>query len=298
MPILDDIKDIFRSSKSPARLGELEAKIGAAVAEREQHVSRRPGEIVAKLTGDPAAASRVEAIDQAVAGIDARLRDLREAADELRRRIATDEAAARQREAEARPKRIAAARGEYLASVAQMTAHARGMAAELKAMSVHADALAAEIGDEPTLRFLSFVARMHRVQSGLAHFFAINPDRALEPPNSLLGMMSGEKGSKSRWSPMQHEVTGLDDLAPFFDSEADAEAARDRLASRQTKVVVLPLPGGCFTLAREEAVFGDRAAADRAAAAAARRGRPAAIVGHKGGFVLVPEGVADGAGAA
>ena len=138
------------------------------------------------------------------------------------------------------------------------------------------------------------------MQSGIARLFAIDPNRALEPGNSLIGMVSREVGERSHWTPMQHEETGLDDLAPFFASqaEAEAEAARDRLAARMTKTVVLPLAGGCFTLAREEALFGDRATADQAAAAAARRGRSAAIVGHAAGFVLVPERVADGAGAA
>ena len=298
MTIVDDIKGFFRHSTPAARLAEIETAIGAAKAERDQHIARRPAEVVAKLTGDPGAAARVSAIDEAVGGLNARLHDLGDAAGELRRRIADDAAKARQREAEARPKRIATHRRDYLAAVAQMHAHAAAMAAELQAISTHADALAFEIGDEATRRFLSFAPRLHRMQSGIARLFAIDPNRALEPNNSLIGMVSREVGERSHMTPMQHEETGLDDLAPFFASQAEAEAARDRLAARMTKTVVLPLAGGCFTLAREEALFGDRTTADQAAAAAARRGRPAAIVGHEGGFVLVPERVADGAGAA
>ncbi len=289
MAISDSIKSFFRNTKPAARLAEIEAAIGAAEAERAQHNARRPIEIVGKLTGDADAAARVEAIDQALVSLDARLRDLRDGAGELRRRMAVDEEAARQREAEARPKRIAELRRAYMADVQAVTSHAEGMAAALKATSQHADALKAELGDEIALspRFLDFGPRMRRLQSGIARLFQIDPARSLDATNSLIGIASGERGDRFFWLPTDHEQTGLDDIVPFFDSQTEAEASRDRLAARNTKVIVLPLPGGCYMLVREDQVFGDRAAAEQAARAAATRGKELAIIAHDGGFVAV-----------
>lgn len=290
MAIVDKVKSFLRGATPAARLAEIEAASATAAAERAQHLERRPAEVVAKLTGgDPDAATRVELIDQAVAALDARLHDLRDAAQELRRRIAADEAAARKRAIEARPKRIAELRRQYMAEVEQISAHAEGMAAALLALSKRADALAAEVGDENAARFLAFGPRLHRMQSGLARLFVIDPKKSLVPGNSLIGMVSHEVGARSHWTTLEQERTGLDDLAPFFDSQAEAAAARDRLAARGSKVIVLPLPGGCFTLVSAESVFGDRTAADKAARTAATRGKPVAIVGYEGGFVLIPE---------
>src|SRR5579863_1895996 len=289
MAISDTLKSFFRSSKPAERLVEIETSIRAAEAERADHLARRPAEIVAKMTGDENAATRVKAIDQALAALDVRLRDLREAAGEIHRRSAADEAAARQREAEARPKRIAELRRERLALMQTVTEAMANAAAAMKATQANADALAAELDDPTAGRFLEAQAFRQRVKSAFARVFAIDPSKPLSEGNSLLGIRSGEVGERSHWTAAQHEETGLDDLAPFFLDAEEAEAAKGRLAARGSRVIAVPLAGGVWTLVAAHQVFGERAAADSAARADAARRRPSAVIPHAGGFVLLQQ---------
>jgi len=288
MALVDKVKTFLRGGTPAAKLIEIQAGIEAAVAERAQHQGRRAAEIVAAMDGDPDAARRVEAIDQAVAALDAKLRDLRDAQAELRRRVAAAEDAARKAEAEARPMRIAELRRERLALMQTVTEAMETAAAAMKATQANADALAAELGDEAARRFLSFGAFRMRVQSAFARVFAIDPNGQLSAKNSLLGIASGEVGARSHWSATEHELQGMDHLVRFFVDAAGAEAAKERLAARGDRTIVLPLAGGAYTLVRAEHAFGDRASADEAARDAAMRGKPPlAVVEHAGGYVAV-----------
>jgi hypothetical protein len=288
MAINDSVRAFFKSAKPAARLDEIEAAIKAAEGERADHLAHRPGEVVAKMTGNGNAAARVDAIDQAIAIVDARLRDLREAAGEIRRRAAADAAAARKAEAEARPRRIAELRRERLELMQTVTVAMANAAAALRATQANADALVAELGPETTGRFLSFRAFQERAQSAFSRAFAIDPNKPLTDGNSLLGLASREVGARAHWTAAQHETSGMDDLAPFFLDEGEAEAARDRLAARRRRAIVVPLAGGVWTLIPAERVFGDQAAADQAARADAARQRPTAVIRHQSGWALVP----------
>ena len=156
----------------------------------------------------------------------------------------------------------------------------------MRALPTLASELTEVLGDEGARRFLDHIARLHRLQSGLARTFALDPAKSLTADNSLFGLTSGEVGLRAQWTPSVHEETGLDNLAPYFVSEAEAEAARARLKARQTTTIVVPLPGA-WVLVRAEDAFGDREAAVKAAAVSASHGRPMAVVAHEGGYVLV-----------
>lgn len=289
--------DIFlRSKKSPDQLAEIEAKIAAVEAELRQHNVRLPGEIIAKLQGDPNAAARVEATKAAIADLERQSQDLRAAAGALRAKIIAAEAAEHRSAVEARPKNVAELRREYMHAVNSAYDHARGLAVSLRAISRAAEGLSAEMDSAPVRRFLALDGRMKRFQSGVARLFAINPERALTVSNSLLGIPSYEVGARSHLTVIDHEEQGLDDLVPIFENQAAAEAARDRLAARGQKLVDIGLPGGVFILTPIEDCFATHDEAQRQAAASATRGTPKAIIAHEGAWVLVDARFAVNAG--
>jgi hypothetical protein len=292
--IIDTVKSFLRGPTPAAQLVEIEAAIRPAETELAQHRSRRPAEVLAKMAGDPDAAARVDAIDAAIATLEARVRDLRDAEGEVRRRIATEQAAARRREAEARPKTIARLRRERMRRIQQFTDSMESAAAAMQAVAGNSAELAEALDSEPARRFLSFHAFCVRARSATARAFAIDPTRSLSPDNSLLGIASYEHGERSHWTAAQHEEPGLDDLAPFFDDRSEAEAARDRLVARKAPVIVVPLAGDVWTLVTPENAYADQEAAEKAARAALARGLSMAILGHESGFVLVPDRFAGG----
>lgn len=117
----------------------------------------------------------------------------------------------------------------------------------------------------------------------------VGRSNSLTAANSLLGIESQVVGPRSRFTLREYETELLDDIAPYFDAEADAIAAKERLAARGTKTVLVALAGCCWTLVRmDDHAFADRAAAEAASRAAAARGRPMTVKEHEGGFVLVP----------
>jgi hypothetical protein len=292
--IVDTIKSFLRGPTPAAQLVEIEAAIRPAETELAQHRSRRPAEVLAKMAGDPDAAARVDAIDEAIATLEARVRDLRDAEGEVRRRIAAEEAAARRRVAEARPKTIARLRRERIRRIQQFTDAMETAAAAMQAVAGNSAELADALDSEPARRFLSFHAFCVRARSATARAFAIDPTRGLSPDNSLLGIASYEHGERSHWTAAQHEEPGLDDLVPFFDDQAEAEAARDRLAERKAPVIVVPLAGDVWTLVPIDNAYADQAAAGKAVRDAQARGRSMAILAHAGGFVLLPDRFAAG----
>ena len=243
--------DLLRSKKPTAQLAEIEAAIRAAEGELAQHNTRRPAEVTARMTGDPNDAARVQAIDDATVELDRRLRDLRAVEGEIRRRVDTEKATARQREIEGRPRNAAELRHDYLAQVQQVDEHAKGLAVAIRGLSRTAEKLAAELDDDGARRFLEPISRLHRFQSAIARSFAIDPTRSLTSANSLLGIPSHEIGPRVHWSAIDHEQAGLDDLCPYFTDPEEAAAAKERLKARNTIVAVIPLPG-CFALVREE----------------------------------------------
>lgn len=287
--------EFLKQRSAAARLTEIEASIATLDKERAQHLERRPAEAVAKLTGDPAAGERLHALDAAVDAIDTRLRDLREAAAELRRRIAADEEAERRAQIEAKPKRIVELRHEYLKRVESVTDHAAAIAAELGALDIAAKALRDELDDVHAIRVLAPRARLSRLQSGLARTFVIDPSRSLTVENSLLGIACQEIGERSHMTPIDHETIALDDLAPFYETMAEAEAARDRAWSKTgPQPAIVPLPG-LYALVRPERVFGDQAAAEREARVTRNAsGAELVVLACDAAFVLIDGRFANG----
>jgi hypothetical protein len=293
--IIDSVKSFLRGPTPAAQLVEIEAAIRPAETELAQHRSRRPAEVLAKMGGDPDAAARVDAIDEAIVALEARVRDLRDAEGEVRRRIAAEEAATRRRVAEARPRAIARLRRERIRRIQQFSDAMETAAAALRAIDGNGQELAAELDTEPARRFLNFLAFSARARSSAARAFAIDPDASLRPENSLLGLACYEHGDRAYLSVQKHEEPGLDDLVAFFDDQAEAEAARDRLAKRAAPVIVVPLAGGgVWTLVPIDRAFADRDTAEKAARATQARSGSMAIVAYEGGFVLVPERFAGG----
>jgi hypothetical protein len=248
------------------------------------------------MQGDQDAAQRRDMTRQQLAALDERLAELRAAAIAARQRIAADAAAARQREAEARPRRIAELRRERLALADQAIRHMQTAAEAVTALAKNAENLSAELDDDGARRFLAFHAFRTRAQGAFARAFAIDPTGQLTPQNNLLGFGSAYIGAKAHWTIAQHEHEGLDNLAPYFDTEADAAAAQERLAAQGTKTLVTALPGGCWTVVPIDLAYGDRATASATADRLAARGKRFAALpyGDGGGFVLVPERFAGG----
>jgi hypothetical protein len=274
----------FLTSKDPGQqAAQIRQAITAAEAELADFKTRRPGAMVRKLVDDRGAAAEVEAIDGEIRRLDAHLADLRDAQHAVQQLIAEAAAESRRSEAEARPRRIAELRHERMELARKATEAMAVAAAAVQAMAANGSALIHELGDQASLRFLSFQSFTERCQSAFARVFAIDASAPLGPRNSLLGIASYERGERSQWTAAQHEETGLDDLAPFFLDETEAKAAKERRAARNSKTVIVALPGGCLTLVPVERVFGDRDSAQHAA----RTGQ--AIVPHDGGYVVMPD---------
>lgn len=287
-------KTFLTGATPAARLAEIEAEIAARQAERDQLAESRPGLVLAAMNGDAEASARVRHIDGEVAALDARLRDLRDAAGQSRRIIATEAQAARRREAAERPKRAAQLVRQRKQDSQEVHRHAKVLAEKIKAMKENAEELAAVLDSEGARRSFGFGVFTGRVRSALANLFWIDESRPLTADNNLLQLKSDWVGARAWMSLAQFEEELCDDLAPYHDNQADAEAAQARLKARNTPTLIVPIAGGCFTLVPEAHAFGARAPAEAWAAGLARSGKPHVVLAHEGGFVLVPERFAGG----
>lgn len=283
------VKTLLSGGTPQARLAEIETRIAAHQAERDQLAESRPRFVLASMDGDSDAGARVQHIDREVAALDGLLRDLREAKGQVQRVIATEAEAARRREAAERPKTVARLVRERRQASAEIQQHAKVLAEKIMALKDNAVELAAVLDSEHARRSFGFGAFTHRVRSALAHLFWIDLTRPLIPENNLLQLKTDWTGARAWMTLPQFEDELCDDLARYFDEKAEAEAAQARLAARNTRVLIHPLPGGCFTLVPVENAFGERAGAEAAVAAHAQAGRRTVIRAHEGGFVLVPE---------
>ncbi|MGH7110753.1 MAG: hypothetical protein ACREFK_10020 [Stellaceae bacterium] len=291
----------FLAGRTPAaQLAEIEAEIAARQAERDQLAESRPRFVLVQMQGDGEAGERVQFLNRQVAALDARLRDLREAAGQAQRVIATEAEATRRREAAERPKRIAQLVKQRMHDSEEIYRRAKGLAEKIMAMKENAQELAVLLDSEHAARSFGFGGFTGRVRSALAHLFWIDPTKPLTPENNLLQLRTDWVGARAWMTLAQFEQELCDDLAAYFDDRAEAEAAQARLAGRHAPTLIVPIAGGCFTLVRVEHAFGDRAGAEAAAPAAEAGGKRHVVIAHDGGFVLVPErfaGLAEGTAA-
>ena len=236
MSMLDTVKGFLGGKTPTARLAEIETAIKAAETERDQHLARRPAAVVGKLTGDPDATARVEAIDEAVAAIDARLRDLRDGAGELRRQRSADEAAAKRAEAVARPRRQAELAADFIAADGELRMLFQDAGEKLREQMGRAAGLGSELGEHAGRAF-NAIAWMTRFRSQLAHHFA--GDFAEGMPNTmannLLGLVSDVVGEAYFAEIDDVDQRLLDDLCPLFLTEDAAKAAQARIAERDRR---------------------------------------------------------------
>jgi len=263
---------------------ELESQIATAEANLCELAERKSAAVVAKLQRDPEGAARGEQIDAEIAETEARLQTLRQRHGALRQGIVDNRASARRKAAEATPLRIAELHRERAQLAETLTTAAHTLAVSFRAITVNGATLSELLDDQASRNFLSVGAFHRRAANAFAQAFAIDPNAPLTSINSMFGLRSNTVGARVHWTLAQWEQPGLDDLAPFYATEAEAEAARERLERRDSSTVAVPLHGA-YTLARFEHVFGDEASARRAAARAAE---PTAVVAHDGGFVLIP----------
>jgi len=276
----------LRPPTSGEQLVELAAKIAATEGELAQLKQQRTSALEAKIKLEPEAAERVAEIDERLGEAEGRLSTLRQRQGQLQGHVAEHRAADRRQTAAGRPLRLAELRQEHAALAAEITNAARVLAAAFKAMEDNNQAIAAQLDDQNGHRFFSAAAFRWRAMNSLARAFAIDPTKPLTIANSLFGLASDAIGPQAQWGLDRWEEEGLDDLAPYFTSEAEAEAGRDRLQRRNCPTIIVKLGGELWTLVRHEHVFGDEA---RARHAAARSTTPMAVVAHGDGFVLVPQ---------
>jgi hypothetical protein len=203
--------------------------------------------------------------------------------------VAVEEAERRQAEADERPGRIARARDDVLTAADKLVGAAEALRRALDA-SIAAKVALADLVDDAQLRRANQVAHQQAIS-------AIAPIFDVPTPNgsgsggvyNLLGLRSIWVGPRAHLSLRQLDEELLDDTAAIFATEAAAEAARQRLAARNTPTIIVPLGGsGCWGLVRHDDLFAERAEAERAVAAAARGGRKLAVVAHPPGFVVRP----------
>lgn len=266
-------------------LAELDTQIAGTEATLRQLNEQKSAAVVAKLQRDPEGADKLKKIEKQIDEAEARLRTTRQQRDKLSQRIAADRAADRQKDAEARPLRLAELHRER-ADLAEMAATAAaGFASAFNALRANGAALGELLDDQGARNFFSAPVFRGRAANALARLFAINPNAPLTAANSLFGIASSAIGAQAHWTLTEWEQPGLDNLVPFYKTEAEAEAARLRLELQASQTIAVPLHGA-FVLVPFEHLFGDKASARRAAGTART---PMTILAHDGGYVLIPQ---------
>ena len=280
-----DVEAQLRKLRPPTageQLAALAPMIADTEAELRQLGERKSAAIAADMRREPEAAAALERIEEQIGDATGRLDELRRRQVGLQQSIGADRAADHRRAAEAKPLRLAELHHERIALAQTVTDAAHTLVAALRGMDANGAAQVALLGEQ-SARFLSTPAFRWRSNNALARAFAINPNAPLTAANSLFGVASEAMGAQALWTLVEWEQQGLDDLVPFFATEAEAEAAQQRLERRGTRTIVVPLHGA-FTLVPHEHVFGDEASARRVAM---RSPVPMAVVAHERGFALL-----------
>ena len=275
----------LRGTTPGEEAAELDAKINTAEAELRELNERRSAAVVSKMQRDPEGVARLSQIDGKIAATESRLRNLREQRGKARQRIAADRAQDHRMAAEAIPLRLAELHRERAGLAEMATGAAHTFAAAMRAIEANREAIADLVPEQGTRNFFSVAGFRFRSNNAFARAFAVNPNGPLTESNSLFGLVSRAVGPQAHWTLGEWEQPGLDNLVPFYLTEAEADAGRDRLELCNCPTVTVPLHG-VFTLVRFEHVFGDEKSARRAAARAAT---PMAVVRHADGYLLLPE---------
>lgn len=274
----------LRPPTAGEQLAALEIEISAAEIELRQFSACRSATVEAKLKREPEGQERLQAIDEQIGTAEGRLSALRQRHAQLIEHIAAERAEDYRRAAGAKPGRLAELHRERVALAQTATSAAHALVTALRGIDENGASLAALLDDQGPRNFLSASAFRRRASNALARAFAIKPNEPLTAANSLLGLASDAVGAQVHWSLTEWEQQGLDDLVPFYLSEAEAEEARHRLEQRRCRTIVAPVHGA-FALVPFEHVFGDESSARRAAI---RSTTPMAAIAHGGGFVLLP----------
>ena len=283
----------FLTTKTPAaQLDEIRKRLAAATAEvsrLDEEIGRRAMPI---MRGDAEAERAETELKKQKAQLETDIARLRAGEATLARAIADEAEAKRRAAAAALPRDIAADRAALLALDEEIDRLAEQLSARISQRIEAGFVLAERVGSE-ALRRANLMAHS-RVRSQIAHLFMINRGQPNTEANNLLQLRSGEVGARFWMTLRQADEELVDDEAPFFATEAEAGAAKARLAARGSAVVVQEI-GKAWTLTRHDAMFATRREAEGAVAMAARAGRKLAILAHGPGFIVRPERFADDA---
>jgi hypothetical protein len=275
----------LRGTTAGEQMAELDTKIAGVEAELRALTESRSAAVVSKMQREPEGAARLSQIDGGIAAAERRLQSLREEHGKARQRLAADRAQDGRMAAEAKPQRLAELHRERAGLAEMLTGAAHTFAAAMRAIEANREAIADLVPEQGTRNWFSVAGFSFRSNNAFARAFAVNPNGPLTQSNSLFGLVSHAVGAQVHWTLAEWEQPGLDDLLPFYLTEAEADAARERLELRNCPTLVVPLHG-VFTLVRFEHVFGDEKSARRAAT---RATAPMAVVRQGDGFVLIPE---------
>ena len=160
---------------------------------------------------------------------------------------------------------------------------AEEFAALIKARIARGYALAELVGSVQLKRANDTAA--HRIRSAIANLFRVDLSAPSIPENNLLRLVSDQVGARSWLSLRQVDQELLDDECAYFVIREAADEAVARLAVRNTKTLVHPLPDGAFMLIRHDDLYVDRRAADAAVAMAAKVGSKLVATPYRGGWM-------------
>jgi hypothetical protein len=291
MSLVNKVKAFITGRTDEERLAE----IGEQIAAAEKEVAWLDGErrrfIVARVSGDSAAAERVADIDRAAQGLRERVADLRQAKAEVEIRLAAARQAAATEQEEARRRRVIGLRRSLAERTRRIDDAAARLAAEMKAAQAEMRDLA-EVGDsQPLRRWSQTLPQVMR--NGITNLFVIDPAAPARPENNLLGLVSGWTGERAHWGVARFFEDMLDVEAAVFADEAQAAACRDRLAARGMRGFVIPLQGGLFHVLQTPHAFATQAEAEAAMRTVSMfRGGGHRIVPWEGAWLILPANLA------
>lgn len=224
-------------STGAAQHRELRAAIAAAEAERETHAARRGPAVRAELAGDPGAGQRRAAIDAEIARLDARLRDLRDAAADAERVAGEEAEAERAREAQENVRRKARLADEHGRRAERAAMYLRSAAEELRHL-VGGNPEAPRVFDGHSARLMHPHLILERIKAGVASIFVQDRGGAQSANNNLLGLENRGVG-EAAWREFDEiEWKILDDVIGVYPTEEAAEAAQARWKRRGEARVV------------------------------------------------------------
>lgn len=277
--------------KSPAeKIAKFTEELKTATAEVERLRAKHGTLVVQAMSGDDEAKRQIGALREEIAEAQRRVEDLQAAIGALKQAHKAEVEAALQREAAARPARVAAAVRKRLELIAQAESHAKALAATLLECNAAGIALADAIGTNDARRVYKPGAFRERVRATFAQHFALDASRPLaDPENSILGLSTQALSHQSRRTLLDLEAEILDEIVRIYPTEGDANRAVARLAAKGEAVAVQQRKGGGFVLVEIGRLFAEKKDADVTAGALAQRGERVAVQAHPlGGFAIVP----------